>query len=121
MANWVKNAILGLFPSWARDAMWSSGSFMIDVGQNIVKGAGETVGNIGKSLKLTDFVWRPGSLPATISPTDTLVGYKGTSPFGGGETHITNNFYGFTRDELRRELDDRDARIVDEIRRLVKQ
>jgi hypothetical protein len=39
----------------------------------------------------------------------------------GGEVKIENNFNGFTMDELRRELDSRDRRMVDDIRRLVKQ
>lgn len=70
-----------------------------------------------------DFIWRPGSGAISINPNDTLVGYKGDSPFGsgGGGTNITNNFYGFTNNELNRELDNRDRRIVNEIGRIVKQ
>ena len=39
----------------------------------------------------------------------------------GGQTNITNNFNGFTMDDLRRELDNRDRRLVDDMRRLVKE
>jgi len=88
---------------------------------SVTGGVGETLGGIGHAVGLNDFVWRPGGPPASISPQDTLVGFKGDSPFGGGGASITNNFYGFTRDELRKELDDRDHQLVDELRRLVKQ
>ena len=63
-------------------------------------------------------------------PTLAMVGEAGPEavvPLNGnnlqGEISVTqeNNFYGFTIDDLRRELDDRDRRIVDDIRRLVKQ
>ena len=69
-----------------------------------------------------DFIWRPGQGAISMNPNDTLVGYKGESPFGGGgETSITNNFYGFTKEDLERELDNRDDKLVNELQRLVKQ
>ncbi len=70
-----------------------------------------------------DFIWRPGQGPISINPNDTLVGFKGAAPDlgGGGGANITNNFNGFTLAELDRALDDRDRRMVDDIRRLVKQ
>ena len=71
-----------------------------------------------------DFIWRPGQSPVSINPNDTVVGYKGAAPgLGGGEGDIIqeNNFYGFTMDDLKRELDDRDRRLVDDVRRIVKQ
>jgi len=70
-----------------------------------------------------DFIWRPGQGAVSINPNDTLVGFKGTPPgLGGGSSSILqeNHFYGFTMDDLKRDLDDRDRRLVDEIRRLVK-
>ena len=63
-------------------------------------------------------------------PTLAMVGESGPEavvPLGKnmfqGEANITqeNNFYGFTMDDLKRELDNRDRRLVDDIRRLVKQ
>lgn len=118
MANAVKNAILGLFPQWARDMIWNAGKFAIDIFQNVVS----AVTGGGGAKKVNDFIWRPGESPVSVSPDDTLVGFKG-SPGLGGETtvHQENNFYGFTMDDLRRELDNRDRRLVDDIRRMVKQ
>ncbi len=63
-------------------------------------------------------------------PTLAMIGEAGPEtdvPLNGnnlqGETSITqeNHFHGFTMDDLKRELDNRDRRIVDDIRRLVKQ
>lgn len=69
-----------------------------------------------------DFISRPGQSPVAFSPDDTIVGFKGNAPgFGGGSITVENNFHGFTMDDLNRELDDRDRRLVDEIGRLVKQ
>jgi len=53
---------------------------------------------------------------------DTLVGFKGSSPFGGGggAMNITNNFNGFTMTDLERMLDSRDRRLVEEVRRISK-
>jgi len=64
-------------------------------------------------------------------PTLAMIGEAGPEAVvplrkGGGSNasaNITqeNNFYGFTMDDLKRELDNRDRRLVDDIRRLVKQ
>ncbi len=72
-----------------------------------------------------DFIWRPGQSPISVNPNDTLVGFKGDSPNlgeGNGASIVQeNNYYGFSTDDLRRELDNRDRRIVDDIRRIVRQ
>lgn len=115
MTKVVVDAIWGLFPPWLRDLIVGAGTFVADVGAgiwNFFTGGGQD-----------DFIWRPGQGATAINPNDTLVGFKGEPPFGGGgggEANITNNFYGFTKDDLNRELDDRDRRLVDELRRLVK-
>ena len=116
MAGVVMDAILGLFPPWLRDLIKGTGQFIVNVGAGI---SDFFAGGVAQ-----DFIWRPGSGAQAFSPNDTLVGFKGTSPFeeGGGITvQQENNFHGFTMDELRRELDDRDSRVVDEIRRMVRQ
>lgn len=117
MGNVIKNAILGIFPQWARDMIWNAGKFVIDIFQNVVNAV---TGGGGK--KVGDFVWRPGESPVSVSPDDTLVGFKGNSPFGGGETiiHQENNYYGFTIDELKREIDNNNRNLVNDIQRLVK-
>ncbi len=116
MKEKIKTAIKNLFPSWARDAIWKTGSFVVDI---LAKGKETILGALGYK---DDFMWRPGGPPIAFSPNDTIIGYKGDLPGGGGSTIVnqTNTFNGFTMDELRRELDDRDRRMVDEIRRLVK-
>jgi len=115
----VKDSILGLFPKWARNMIWNSGRLVIDIFQNVTENIKRVFSG---GPRKNDFIWRPGQSPISINPNDTLVGFKGGGPFAsGGETNITNNFYGFTKDELKRELDDRDRRLVDDIRRIVKQ
>ena len=62
-------------------------------------------------------------------PTLAMLGEEGPEAvvplnkdnFQGAAITQENNFYGFTMDDLRRELDDRDRRLVDDIRRLVKE
>ena len=74
--------------------------------------------NWGSSSRFNDFIWRPGHAPISISPDDTLVGTKGGA--GGGTTNVVNNFNGFTMSDLERALDERDRRLVDDLRRIVK-
>ncbi|MDX1278566.1 phage tail tape measure protein [Oceanihabitans sediminis] len=46
-----------------------------------------TGGDLGMSIaKYNDFIMRPGESPIGFSKDDTIVGYKGDSPFGGGVT-----------------------------------
>lgn len=74
----------------------------------------------GGITNVTDFILQPGGRLIKTDPQDTIVGFKGGGGgFGGGSTNITNNFNGFTMDELRRELDDRDRRIVENVRRSI--
>ena len=112
----VIDAILGLFPSWMRKGIEQGGKITLNI-------LGNVKDKVKSVLGLDDFIWRPGKSPISINPADTLVGFKGTPPgLGGGSSSILqeNHFYGFTMDDLKRDLDDRDRRLVDEIRRLVK-
>ena len=133
--NKVVDAILSLFPEWAQDSIKKFGSFVVTqvnkVVNRIVPKPNRPTNNTGGYPlstnpflpKMDDFIWRSGQGAVSVNPNDTLVGYKGSSPFGGGggETNITNNFYGFTTEDLNRELDDRDSKLVNELQRLVKQ
>jgi len=61
----------------------------------------------------------PQTGPYLLHQGETVV--PAGQPTGGGDGIIQeNHFYGFTTDDLKRELDDRDRRLVDDIRRLVK-
>ncbi len=114
------NAILNLFPSWMRRGIEAAGRITI----NIVKSITEKVKSVFSGGRKNDFIWRPGQSPISINPNDTLVGFKGAPPGlegGGGSIVQENHFHGFTMDDLRRELDDRDRRLVDDVRRLVKE
>lgn len=76
----------------------------------------------GKWTKLNDFIWRPGSNPVSINQKDTLVGLKGKNTgMGGVNITATYNLYGFSNDDLKRELDTHDRRLVNDIRRLTRQ
>ena len=116
----VINAILNLFPSWMRKGIEASGKITI----NIIKSVTEKLKKV-VSRRRNDFIWRPGQAPIDINPKDTLIGFKGSPPNlgggGGGGIVQENHFHGFTMDELNRELDNRDRRLVDDIRRLVKE
>lgn len=117
----VIDAILSLFPKWMRKGIEAAGKITI----NIIKSVTEKVKSVFGGGSKNDFIWRPGQGAISINPNDTLVGFKGSPPNlggggGGGDIIQENNFYGFTMDDLSRELDDRDRRLVDDIRRLVK-
>ena len=119
MASKFKDALLSIFPSWARNAIWGGGKMVVKV----ISGAVSKVKSAVTGGRFNDFIWRPGQAPIDINPNDTLVGFKGAAPdLGGGGGGITqeNHFHGFTMDDLKRDLDDRDRRLVDEVRRLVK-
>jgi gas vesicle protein len=70
-----------------------------------------------------DFIMRPGQAPVSINPNDTLVGFKrggGPSGLGGGATvNTVNNINVIDKRALARILDDRDKKLVDELRRMV--
>lgn len=120
MTSKVKDAILNLFPPWARKLIWSAGKFVISI---FSRNKTENNGTTGSIKRVNDFVMRPGLDPISIHPNDTLVGFKGAPPNlgGGNEVNITNNYHGFTKDDLLRELDNRDSKIVNDIQRLVKE
>lgn len=78
--------------------------------------------NTQKFERKDDFIWRPGQAPISINPNDSLIGFKGAAPNLGGGANIVqeNHFNGFTLEDLGRALDDRDRKLVDEIRRQTK-
>lgn len=106
------------------NAFWNVGE---SIGNAIAGSFGfdtESYKNQGGYDNYDDFIWKPGQTPVSINPNDTLVGFKGAPPNlggGGGSLIQNNNFYGFTMDDLKRELDNRDRRVVDDLRRLIKQ
>jgi len=106
----------------------------LKIGHAILKGIGQALGAWAYRA-YTSFQERGGMKELTFGdpfglvPKPTSVSgemfnkHFGTSSQGvSGERIIQeNNFYGFTADDLKRELDDRDRRLVDDVRRLVKE
>jgi len=122
--KFVKDAILGLFPKWARDMIWNSGKFIITI---FTSGSGSDDGDSGSSgPDQNDFIWRAGQGAQSINPNDTVVGFKGAVPdvLGGGEGinfSPTFNINVVDRFELQRILDDNNKKTVEDLRRLIKQ
>lgn len=107
----IKKAFTAGIPDWILK--------MLKGGGNILKGIGGKIGNFFSGSE-DDFVWRPGQGPVSINPNDTLVGFKGSPPNlggGGSSGSTTNNFYGFTMNDLKRELDERDRNMVSQMER----
>jgi len=94
MASEFIETILGLFPDKLRSTVSSFFGFK----------------NVG------DFIMRPGQQPIQTDPNDTIVGFKGASPFGGGSTvNITNNINVSDKEELERILDENNSKLVDTV------
>lgn len=108
----IKKAFTAGIPDWIIDIMKKGIDFVGDI----------FGGSSKKSAKREDdFIWRPGQGSVSINPNDTLVGFKGAPPNLGGDSgsagNTTNNFYGFTMEELKKELDDRDRKMVSQMER----
>jgi len=70
---------------------------------------GSAIGGVSKAidfLKFDDFMIAPGGQPMSISPNDTIVGYKGDSPFGGGMIVNIENIYGTDPSEMATALEE---------------
>jgi hypothetical protein len=119
MAGAVKSAILGLFPRWARNLIWKAGKFIVSV---FSSGDGDSGGSSGgnSTRRFNDMIWRPGQSPVAISPQDTLVATKGGPASGGGSPtfNTTNNINVIDKSALERMLDERDRKLMDNLRRL---
>ncbi len=115
MAKAVKDAILGLFPAWARALIWSAGKFIINIFSR--KKSSDTSSDNGGSFD--DFIWRPGQSPISINPKDTLVGFKGSPPGLGREITIQNTYNVVVSDkeEFERILREHDSRLLSQIER----
>ena len=111
LQDYMKEAVLGIKTEQKMSVVESLNLLALKYGM-------KRFGFMGKE---DDFVWRSGQGAVSINPNDTLVGFKGAAPnMGGGETTINNYYTGFTRDDLLRELEERDRKIVEDIQRMVK-
>jgi hypothetical protein len=117
----VKDAILSLFPSWARKMIWSAGKITIKLFEVVKRKVKTVFGGGGSSKRFNDFIWRPGQAPISINPNDTLIGTKGGLPSSGVNYNPTFNINVHDKREMEKMLDDNNRRMVDELRRLVKQ
>jgi len=69
--------------------------------------AGKQIGDsVIDALTFDDFMIAPGGQPMAINPNDTIVGYKGDSPFGGGVTVNIENIYGTDPSEMSAALEE---------------
>ncbi len=70
------------------------------------------------------FILRPGQSPISVNPQDTLVGFKGNSPLGGVgniEINQTLDINVSNTETMQRMIDDNNRRLVDDLRRIVKE
>jgi hypothetical protein len=77
------------------------------------------VESLGPPPSIGDGIIQNGKI-ITTHPEDTIMAFKDPSIFGGGGSDggsVTNNFYGFTMEELKRELDSRDRQLVADMER----
>ena len=133
---WVGNGIIGVWNS----VMGAISKAIVTVlrGVDVVLGVLNKIPGINIGKYSWNVSW--GQLPMIpklagggiiTQPTLAMIGESGPEavvPLGskggfGSNANITqeNHFHGFTMDDLKRELDNRDRRLVDDIRRLVKQ
>lgn len=122
VAGMIKDAILGLFPKWARDMIWNTGKMIIKI---FTSGGGGDNGDGGSNeKKKDDFIWRPGSGAVSINPNDTIVGFKGDAPasFSGGKGDVvinqTINISGGMSTDIQRMFAENNKKLVDDIKRL---
>ena len=120
MASAVKDALLGLVPKWARKLFWKTGQIF----KSTDSAGGSSSGISGNNTKsFNDMIWRPGQAPISISPQDTLVATKNGPIGGGGESQIINVTSNNTvnvmdKSAFERILDERDRKLMDNLRRL---
>lgn len=81
--------------------------------------SGSDGGSNIKTVRVNDFIMRPGQTPVKVNPNDTLVGFKSKNPMGGG-TNITQNITvsGALKETLERMLKDNNQKLFTDIQRL---
>ena len=116
-ADLVKKAISALLPDWLEELLSRGKQIAVTI-------LGKVFGG-GNGGRFDDFIYRPGQAPAKINPSDTVVGFKGRNPMGGGGSNITINqtlsISATNTSDIKRMIDEANRRIVDDVRRLVKQ
>ena len=117
LINWAKDwavkfakAIWDFLPGWLKK--------ILDFGFKANVAVGNWIGGLFKGSK-DDFVWRAGEGAVSINPNDTLVGFKGESPVGGGSYNPTYNISVVDNNALRRLLEEHDRSLLERIRRNV--
>ena len=90
LAEWVQGAIQSI-----KDALSKIQQWWVNLKVNIAtRGEGDSWGvsydenGVGTYNKVNDFLMRPGQAPVAMNPNDTVVGFKGKSPFGSGGATI---------------------------------
>ncbi len=73
----------------------------------------------GTPIKKGDFIWRPGSSPVSFSPNDTIIGTKGGTG-NGVVMNVTYNINVVDKDTLRKEMENHDRKLLDEVSKMVR-
>ena len=91
-------------------------------GEGVTAGVSYDENGVGTLPKVNDFLMRPGKSPVAINPNDTVVGYKGDSPFGNGGGITINQTLNITArsdDDVRRVVDQANASLLSKLQRNV--
>jgi hypothetical protein len=113
LAIWLIHTIEKLFPSWLIGFLKKGGTFALNL-----LGGGSPIPSHD------DFIWRSGQGAIGINPNDNIVGFKGSNPMSSGVAASINAVYNINvldRSELERLLREHDKKLVDDVRRIVKQ
>ncbi len=120
----VFSAIGGWFKKWFWEKPKEWLNSLLDFVKNIFSKIKDFIGGsfIGKAFNFTSSLLGsfqtggvvPQTGPYLLHQGETVVP-TGQANSGVGASNITNNFYGFTIEELKRELDDRDRKMVSQM------
>ena len=119
--NWtkVKEFLINVFSTiglWFKKWFWDK--ILSYTGLGLITKAFKFGANVLGSFQTGGIVPQTGPYLLHRGENVIPIGQEGS---GAGNIIQENHFYGFTMDELNRELDDRDRRLVTDVRRLVKQ
>jgi len=120
MASKFKDALLSIFPSWARNSIWAGGTMVIEIIKNITERIKKAFG--GSTESAGDFILRPGGDLIKTDPRDTIMGFKGKGPSSSGSEITINNYNTFNvsdKAEMEKMLNANNSKLTEEVKRLI--